>query len=178
MALIKCPKCSHQVEPNEHECPKCGVIFKKYQEGVVKAQKAFAEKAKRSHNAQSIKLTKCGACANTISKLAPVCPRCGEPQKVQPPERNDESKPAATFLALKFTHFITPQLVRIIYIIVLVAGLIGCIGGVISSFSSPFDPLQIVLTVISYLLFVLGTRIGCESALLLFKIEENTRSWH
>ena len=45
MALIKCPKCRHQVEPSEHECPKCGIIFKKYQEGVLKAQKAFEEKA-------------------------------------------------------------------------------------------------------------------------------------
>lgn len=175
MALIKCPKCRHQVEPSEHECPKCGIIFKKYQEGVLKAQKAFEEKAKQAHMTQSLKLTKCEACSNTISRLASACPRCGEPQYVRGIDSTPEHNTAAGIIDFKFNHFITPQLVRILYVFVLISGLIGCLGGIISSLVSPFDPVNIILAIVSYLLVLLVTRIACESALLLFKIEENTR---
>ncbi len=175
MALIKCPKCRHQVEPSEHECPKCGIIFKKYQEGVLKAQKAFEEKAKQDHKTRSLKLTKCEACNNTISRLASTCTRCGEPQYVKRSDSASEHDTTAGIIDFKFNHFITPQLVKVLYVFVLISGLIVCIGGIISSLVSPFDPFTLILAIFSYLLVLLVTRIACESALLLFKIEENTR---
>lgn len=171
MALITCPKCSHQVEPSERECPKCGIIFKKYQEGVLKAQKAFEEKAKQAQK----KLTKCRACTNTISMLASTCPRCGEPRHVPAPTAGAEDKSGATLFDFQFDHFITPQLIKIFYVFVIVAGLIGCLSTIVSSLFSPFDPLRLILAIVSYLLLVLFTRIACESVLLLFKIEKNTR---
>ena len=174
MALIKCPKCTHEVEPSMQECPKCGVIFKKYQQGVLKAQKIMAEKAKQTHIEQSKRLTTCSACDNSISKLASTCPRCGQPQQPIPPLEEEEAK-ASGFLDYEFNRFITPQLIRIIYIFILVIGFIGCLGGVISSLLNPFEPVQIIVSIIGYLFLVLMTRIACESVLLLFKIEENTR---
>ena len=175
MALIKCPKCTYQVEPHEQECPKCGVIFKKYQAGVLKAQKAMAEKAKQSHNSESPRLTTCNACEQTISRLAHSCPRCGEPQQPSSPPPVEETPPTG-FFDFGFSRFITPQLVRIIYLFVVIVGFLGCLVSIISSLFNPFEPLQILVSIISYLLFVLLTRLGCESVLLLFKIEENTRS--
>ena len=174
MASIKCPKCAHQVEPSMQECPKCGVIFKKYQQGVLKAQKVMADKAKQAHIEQSKRLTTCSACNNTISKLASSCPRCGQPHQPISPLEEDEEK-ASGYFDYEFNRFITPQLIKIIYIFVLVIGFIGCLGGVISSLFNPFEPVQIFISIISYLFLVLMTRIACESVLLLFKIEENTR---
>ena len=174
MALITCPKCAHQVKPSEQECPKCGVIFKKYQEGVLKAQKVLSEKAKQEHQTRSTRLTTCGACTNTISRLAPACPRCGEPQKPDPTLQPDEKHLTGLF-DLNFTSLITPQLIKLLYIVVIVIGFIGCFGSVVSSLYNPFEPVQIIISIAAYLLLVLFTRIGCESILLLFKIEKNTR---
>lgn len=82
MAQVNCPKCGHPVEPSMTECPMCGVIFKKYQAGVLKAQKAFEKKAQQAKQEQLKKLKKCPACSAVISKRAAACPQCGEPQEV------------------------------------------------------------------------------------------------
>jgi len=170
MALITCPKCSHQVEPSERECPKCGIIFKKYQEGVLKAQKAFEEKAKQAKK----KLTTCTACNSPISVLAQSCPKCGEPRYVPAPSAS-ENRTGSWFFDFRFDHFVTPQLIKILYIVVIISGLIGCFSGIVSSLFSPFDPLRLILVIIGYLLLILTTRIVCETILVLFKIEKNNR---
>lgn len=173
MAQVNCPKCGHPVEPSMTECPMCGVIFKKYQAGVLKAQKAFEKKAQQAKQEQLKKLKKCPACSAVISKRAAACPQCGEPQEVPADHLpGTEKKSVSVLVDFQFTSFITPLLVKVVYTLVLV---IGAVGVIMSAVMGSFGAGSFLAAVMSYLMLIIITRIGCESALLLFKLEENTR---
>jgi hypothetical protein len=180
MAIVKCPKCSHEVQPSVAECPQCGLIFKRYQEGVLKAQKHKEEKEKRARTEQLKKLIPCNACRTTISKRARSCPKCGEPQIVEEETQADSQKADVTgFIDFRFTNLITPELVKLTYAVVFIVAILGCLGGIVSSFTlNTFGGRigSIFASIVGSLFLILIARITCESALILFKIEDNTRS--
>ncbi len=178
MAKIKCPKCEHEVQAGAAECPKCGLIFKKYQEGIIKAQKYKEEKIKRENAEQQKKLTPCNACRSTISKLAVTCPRCGEPQNTDNKHDPFEDSSAFGIFNFQFSSYVTPSLVKVVYALT-VAFILIILG--ISILTSIFefggvDTFKMLGSVmIGSIFLILIVRLFCESALLLFKIEENTR---
>lgn len=36
--MTKCPKCDYQRKPNDTECPRCGIVYKKYEDYIAKKQ--------------------------------------------------------------------------------------------------------------------------------------------
>lgn len=78
-----CPKCKSDRDTNSLECPKCGIIFAKYEE----IQKRKVEKKPGPSPPQkptNKNLTQCKDCDNFISKNAKTCPFCGVQIKTIP----------------------------------------------------------------------------------------------
>jgi len=193
MESVKCPKCTKEYDLISTECPGCGFKIKQYFNNLKKLKKENEEKGKqhlaevrrikkekeeqekRSREEQKNKITSCGACNYAISKRAEACPRCGEPQKSPEPFRSSQDEmELSRFADISFKTFLTPQLVRFFYIATLILGALSVLSTIIGSFWTGQFGL-IIPAVISYALGVLFVRIVCESALILFKIEENTR---
>ena len=83
------------------------------------------------------------------------------------------------FMDFRFTNFITPELVKLTYAVVFIVAILGCLGGIISSFRLETFGGKIgsmFASLVGSLFLILIVRITCESALILFKIEDNTRS--
>lgn len=198
MAQVNCPECDYPVKVGSTECSSCGLIFQKYKESIKnhqnemqqyydqeqakqqlkREQQRLAQEKKKQEQLE--KLTKCDACNSTISQLATACPTCGHP-KFSESRTNEESAGSieSSLIGLfdfQFKTFITPLLVKILYVLNVIL-LIGAIGVIIilnfSSFGSNIG--YTIGIIIGYVIFLLVTRVFCEVAMMLFKIEENTR---
>lgn len=77
----KCPKCGFKREPDDIECPRCGIIYSKYKGAEKKRNQNIASK---QPPAKKTNLTKCTDCGAGISKNAKACPHCGAPVKKKP----------------------------------------------------------------------------------------------
>ena len=195
MEKVNCPKCGIEVDVQVSQCPQCEFKVKQYftnlkqlkkeneekarqhLEEVRKQKKEKEEQEKRAREEQRNRMTRCITCDYSISKRADHCPRCGEPceKPEQPakPEAEAENK-FNDYIDLNFTKFLTPRLVKIVYLLTIVVGGLMVIGSIIGSFlTGRFS--VIIPAVITYAISLLFTRIICESALILFKIEENSR---
>jgi|GEM_PF-504591 len=67
-----CPKCGFNRDPKSTECPKCGIIFEKYEQIQKRKQQPQVSMGTQKKN-----LTRCSDCGGTISKKAESCPHCG-----------------------------------------------------------------------------------------------------
>ena len=80
----------------------------------------------------------------------------------------------------RFTTFITPQVVRVLYILVafvlMPLGAVIFLAGAALSGDASFLVGALIGVPLWYLFTVLWIRIGCETVLILFRIEKNTRS--
>jgi len=182
MAQVNCPKCSNKVNVGSTNCPKCGTVFKKYKETVLNHKKEveeyYQQERQKQRQEKLKKLKHCDACDNTISKRAVSCPRCGDPQSTAKEQFAVSSYSVKDVFDSRFKTFITPLLVKIIYAVSSIFILLLFIGGTVYSIgalSIGYAIGQIVGFLIFYILLILTTRVFCEGALLLFKIEENTR---
>ena len=85
------------------------------------------------------------------------------------------------FLALlfdfRFTDFITKKLIRLIYVIAILATAIGAAGFVISSFAMGVLPgiVGLIFSPIVFLFAVAMVRIQLELVMVIFQIADNTR---
>lgn len=86
-----CPNCSFQTEPTDTECPKCGIIFEKW-EGI-EAGKREAKKdnvaTEGEENSDIIlePLAKCQKCGSFVDPMLDKCPSCGDLIRGDPSKR-------------------------------------------------------------------------------------------
>jgi hypothetical protein len=182
MAQINCPKCSNKVKVGSTNCPNCGTVFKKYQETVLNHKKEveeyYEQERQKQRQEKLKKLKRCDACDSTISKRALSCPRCGDPQGKAKEQVAASSHSVKDILDFTFKTFITPLLVKIIYGVSSISILLLLTGGIVHSIGASsigYAVGQIVGILIFNILLILTIRVFCEGALLLLKIEENTR---
>lgn len=201
MAQRTCPNCNDPVEEGSTECLKCGIIFKRFEEAQRKEKQQHEEQAERERREKiarekrelkekteredrerkekAARLKQCRACDSKISSKARYCPKCGDPQ--EKPDKFDDFAEVPALLGIfdfQFKSFITPLLVKIGYALSVLLLIVAFIGIVIPGFLSG----EIFKTIKYFAGFFFGSvgfiifiRILSESALLLFKIEENTR---
>ena len=76
-----CPNCGFQCEPTDTECPKCGIIFEKWE--AVESRKREEKKdnvaSEGEENSDLIlePLTKCQKCGILVDPVLDKCPSCG-----------------------------------------------------------------------------------------------------
>lgn len=89
--MMNCPKCGAARPEGAAECPRCGVIYARFEAMLAKKREAEAEAARRAQEEQvaqsasakpddgSAKLIQCAACGKDVSIMADSCPHCGHP---------------------------------------------------------------------------------------------------
>src|SRR4030042_3016815 len=82
----------------------------------------------------------------------------------------------ASLFDLSFSDFITPKIIKLIFILAIIASGISAIILLVSGLASglPEGLLALVLAPIAFLLYVLLARIWLEVIIVLFRIAENT----
>jgi len=77
---------------------------------------------------------------------------------------------------LSFTEFVTTRVIKVLFIIGVIAAAIGSLVFLWSGIRSGFGRglLTLVLTPVIFLLWTLGARIWCELIIVAFRIAENT----
>lgn len=87
--MAKCPKCNYERKPNDIECPRCGIVYEKYERYVDKRIAQEPEKTietKRAENEEDNKnekentmkdVTACRHCKKEVARTADKCPHCG-----------------------------------------------------------------------------------------------------
>jgi len=97
------------------------------------------------------------------------------PQAPAPPERSFVAK----LFDPQFDEFITPVVVKVVYIVMMVGVALVCVLGFVSHVNS--DPgigwglLGLALFMLGGFLYIMFVRLVLESFMVLFKIEQNTR---
>ena len=104
------------------------------------------------------------------------------PAPVPPPAPSGGATPSKGLVGrvfdLSFSEFVTPSIIKFIFVIgVILAGLgsLAILIGVASQGGGAILAALIVAPLV-FLLYVLFIRVMCELYILLFRIEENTRS--
>jgi uncharacterized membrane protein len=84
----------------------------------------------------------------------------------------------ASLLDRSFSQFITPKLIRILFVLGIIASVIYPIIFIVSSFRSSVAAgiLMLILSPLFFLLMVIILRVYLELIMIMFRIEENTRS--
>ncbi len=97
---------------------------------------------------------------------------------------NDSSQPKGFLGALfdiSFEHFITGQLISVLYILAIIFVAIGTIGGVVGGMLKLLSDFwggvfMIIFTPLLALVYLVIVRIGLELIIVIFKIAENTKN--
>jgi len=76
-----------------------------------------------------------------------------------------------------FTDFVTPKIVKILYVIAILLAGLGALGLLIQSVmgGGAMAIVGIIVAPIAFVLWVIMARVSLEVALVLFRIEQNTR---
>lgn len=142
-------------------------------------RKEKVEKTEREKKEKAARLKACKACDETISSKAFVCPHCGEPK--EHPQKYDgigEMPGVLGIFDFQFKNYITPLLVKFIYLLsvifIIATSVLFIITGVFG-FGFWLTIKYSFALLFGYVFFIVLIRIFCEGALILFKLEENTR---
>ena len=65
----QCPKCGAPRPAGATECPQCGIIYARFEQG----------QARRQEETRAAMMMACPACGKTVSRQARACPECGQP---------------------------------------------------------------------------------------------------
>lgn len=78
---------------------------------------------------------------------------------------------------LTFKEFVTTKVIKLLYILIIIASAIAALTAIINGFGLPFGQglIYLVVSVIAFVLAVIIARIWLEVIIILFRIEENTR---
>ena len=78
---------------------------------------------------------------------------------------------------LTFKEFVTTKVIKLLYVLIVVASAIVTLGTIIKGFGLKFGHglICLILSVIGFALTVIIARIWLEVIIILFRIEENTR---
>lgn len=87
--MSKCPKCNHDRMPNDKECPRCGIIYEKFESYIDKKktlqeseEPVEIERIDKTENRtvsedNSKSTTGCRHCGREVAISAEKCPHCG-----------------------------------------------------------------------------------------------------
>lgn len=77
---------------------------------------------------------------------------------------------------LSFTEFVTTKVIKLLFILAIIASAIGCIVLIVTGFSSrgASGIITLLLSPIIFILYVLIARIWLELVVVIFRIAENT----
>jgi hypothetical protein len=77
----------------------------------------------------------------------------------------------------RFHHFVTTSIISVLFIIALVVGGLFALGAVVSAFANSVGTGVVVLIIspLIFLVWVIYARVLLELAVIVFRIEENTR---
>lgn len=77
---------------------------------------------------------------------------------------------------LSFDEFITPKIIRVVYVIAIIGAGIGALGILLSTtgFRSGPSFFGVVMSVLIFFGYVIGSRIALEGIVALFRIAQNT----
>ena len=78
---------------------------------------------------------------------------------------------------LTFKEFVTTKVIKLLYVLIVIASAITALAFIIKGFGLPFGHglVCLVMSVIGFALAVIIARIWLEVIMILFRIEENTR---
>lgn len=89
---------------------------------------------------------------------------------------SNNNRPVCSLFDLSFAEFITPRVIKVIYVIAIILAGLGTILLVLNGFRIGIGRgiLHLVLAPIVFLLYVLAARVWCEIILVVFRIAGNT----
>ena len=74
--MTTCPACQREVQPDQRECPHCGVLFSRWH-GHAAPSHAESVPPQQTPASASTPITGCPKCGGKVSPEAKWCPRCG-----------------------------------------------------------------------------------------------------
>jgi len=104
-------------------------------------------------------------------------PPASSPQGSSPQGSGSDRSLLARVFDLSFTEFVTPSIIKVIFVVgVILAGL-GSLGILVAFASQGGGSVVVglILAPLVFLIYTLLVRVMCEIYILLFRIEENTR---
>ncbi len=195
---VICPKCRHGQHPSP-ACVYCGTPFPDFKKPESPKAETAAESAPREppkmpprqamptpepSQARPPKGTiNCPYCAEPIREDAKKCKHCGERLTSLPEEDRERLglvEAVRGIVDFSFTTFVTPTLIKVLYIAGLVIGALSALvmmglGIFRGDFLGGWGAFGILGVLLGFAAWVISARVYAELALILFRIEENTR---
>lgn len=147
--MKKCPKCDYVRQAGDaapdYECPKCGVVYAKFEEAQKKVQRELQETPKPPPQPQqstpapaptrsnTARVAKCEDCGGLVSRMAVSCVHCGRPFGG---DEDARSAPVSVvdvrmnfwsmvIFMVKWTIAAIPAAVILVLVVMLVFGVLG-----------------------------------------------------